>query len=203
MKSFHAAGRLTLVLLLFGIGVYLVWQVGRRIRSHSSGPGNPVNATSVLPAIPGDATPPGRPSDSVSRDSAGAKAGSEEEGEPRLLKTTKGSYIDAGPILFIPGTTTLRDTSIPRLDKLVWFLKERPNLDVTIIGYADGPRRESANREMAVERAGVVRDYLIFQGIPSSRLQSKGTGNEELLESNETRSGRRANRRIEFLVEER
>jgi outer membrane protein OmpA-like peptidoglycan-associated protein len=46
----------------------------------------------------------------------------------------------------------------------------------------------------------VVRDYLLFKGIPSKNLIAVGMGEEQPTESNETLQGRQSNRRVEFEV---
>jgi len=45
-----------------------------------------------------------------------------------------------------------------------------------------------------------VVDYLISQGIDSSRLEAHGYGESKPIDSNETEAGRANNRRVEFTI---
>ena len=59
---------------------------------------------------------------------------------------------------------------------------------------------ETANLKVSAERAVVVMDYLIGRGIAAGRIGSRGMGSVNPVNSNDTRTGRQANRRIEFCI---
>ena len=50
---------------------------------------------------------------------------------------------------------------------------------------------------MSDKRANAVRDYLVTNGIASSRLTAYGFGEDYPIDSNKTRDGRKNNRRVE------
>ncbi|NUN14857.1 MAG: OmpA family protein [Myxococcales bacterium] len=52
-------------------------------------------------------------------------------------------------------------------------------------------------------RAKSVRKFLIEQGIDEKRLISKGFGEQNPVQTNDTEEGRAANRRVEFTILER
>jgi outer membrane protein OmpA-like peptidoglycan-associated protein len=197
MKPIHHIGRPALLLLLFSVGAWLIWFAGHNLSPHRQ--------TQISFKAGGDTiaaqfeeTPPPKPPESLPEASADKKEDFKEKNLPRLLVTGRGLIIETEPILFSSGASMLRDNSIPRLDRLVVFLKGKPDLKVEIVGYADHLGIEDASLKISAERAAVVMDYLIFQGIDSSRLQSKGMGSVDPVESNDTQLGRQANRRIEF-----
>ncbi|MBR1643872.1 MAG: OmpA family protein, partial [Bacteroidales bacterium] len=49
-------------------------------------------------------------------------------------------------------------------------------------------------------RAKAVADYLVAHGIESRRLQYKGYGKSQPIDTNDTEEGRARNRRVEFKI---
>ena len=58
----------------------------------------------------------------------------------------------------------------------------------------------SLNEKLSAKRAAAVKDYLVQNGIDASRLESKGYGESNPIDSNKTRAGRANNRRVEIKV---
>jgi len=52
--------------------------------------------------------------------------------------------------------------------------------------------------KLSDERAASVKDYLIKQGLPASRLSSEGFGESKPVATNATAAGRQQNRRVEL-----
>jgi outer membrane protein OmpA-like peptidoglycan-associated protein len=73
-----------------------------------------------------------------------------------------------------------------------------PEVRVEIRGYTDSVGSWEFNLKLSRKRAESVREYLINSGISSDRLVAEGYGEADPVESNDTASGRAANRRIEF-----
>jgi len=117
-----------------------------------------------------------------------------------VARTDRGQFIVTDPILFNSGSSTLREPSVPRLNKVVEFLIRHPNMTLEIVGHADNLGPESANQKVSAERAEIVMNYLIAQGIAALRLRSRGMGSLNPIDSNDTKLGRQANRRAEFLI---
>lgn len=120
--------------------------------------------------------------------------------KPRLLVNERGRFLTSDPILFNSGLAQLRAASMPALNKLAALLREMPDIKLEIVGYTDNIGIESANEQISAQRAAAVREYLVSQGIDSSRLESKGMGSKDPIASNQTQLGRQANRRIEFRI---
>lgn len=71
---------------------------------------------------------------------------------------------------------------------------------VIITGHTDSSGPDAYNQGLSERRANSVRDYLISQGADASKLEARGAGESQPAFSNDTRSGRSMNRRVEFKV---
>jgi len=79
-------------------------------------------------------------------------------------------------------------------------MNQYPNSKFFIDGHTDSVGRESTNQKLSEGRAAAVMAHLIEHGVASNRLQSRGFGESKPLVSNDTREGRRTNRRVEILL---
>ena len=74
------------------------------------------------------------------------------------------------------------------LDKQAAWLKKFPNVAVVVEGHADERGTREYNLALGERRASAVKDYLVAQGIPASRVKVISYGKERpvALGSNET-----------------
>lgn len=78
------------------------------------------------------------------------------------------------------------------------FLKEYPQLDVTIEGHTDDIGPASYNQGLSERRAKAVGDSLVNEfGIASSRVRTEGFGESRPKYPNDSKANRAKNRRIE------
>ncbi len=103
-------------------------------------------------------------------------------------------------VTFETGSAKLSPLSRYELDRVVATLKEYPHMKIEIAGHTDNTGDADANLALSQQRAEVVRNYLIDQGIESARLTAKGYGSSRPQASNETEEGRQENRRTEFKI---
>jgi len=96
--------------------------------------------------------------------------------------------------------TTLKSESFIELDKVVDFLKRNSTVSIEISGHTDSKGSDTYNQNLSQGRSQSVVDYLISQGIDSSRLVAQGYGESKPIDSNETEEGRANNRRVEFTI---
>jgi len=101
---------------------------------------------------------------------------------------------------FPSSMATLPESGIGKenLDKLVHYLKHHKHVKITINGYTDASGIEENNILLSEQRAKAVYDYLVANGIDSSRLIYKGWGSENPIAPNRYKWGRDINRRIEI-----
>ncbi|MBW7891622.1 MAG: PD40 domain-containing protein [Chitinophagaceae bacterium] len=103
-------------------------------------------------------------------------------------------------IFFDVSSYELKPESIVELNRLVDLLRENPGLTILISGHTDNTGSASENILLSNNRAKAVVDYLIENGIASTRLQYKGFGAAKPVRDNNTSEGRAANRRTELTV---
>ena len=88
------------------------------------------------------------------------------------------------------------------LDPFASSLAGDPNTLVTVVGHTDSTGSPAVNNPLSVERAQSVRDYLVARGVPATRIQTYGRGENEPVASNATEAGRAQNRRVEIFLRE-
>jgi len=100
---------------------------------------------------------------------------------------------------------TLREESLPILDKLVSFFDENQDLKIEIGSHTDSRGSDQYNQDLSQRRAQSVVDYFIAKGVPSAQLSAKGYGESKLI--NECANGvecseekHQKNRRTTFRV---
>ena len=101
-------------------------------------------------------------------------------------------------VLFDFDKTTLVPTSVKELDELAAYLAERPKLTIEIYGHTDSIGTSKRNKELSLERAKAVSDYLISKGLNSARIKWFGFGSTQPLVANDTEAQRKKNRRVAF-----
>ncbi|SOE47712.1 protein of unknown function [Burkholderia sp. D7] len=69
-------------------------------------------------------------------------------------------------------------------------------------GYSDNVGQASTNLALSKKRAEAVRAFLVKHGVSADSLTAQGFGDEHPIADNSTASGRFANRRIDFAVQE-
>jgi outer membrane protein OmpA-like peptidoglycan-associated protein len=73
---------------------------------------------------------------------------------------------------------------------------------VRLVGHTDSQGDDEANRRLSQRRAQTVRDWLVRnRGLPAARLVVEGRGEDQPIASNDTPEGRRANRRVEVILD--
>jgi OmpA-OmpF porin, OOP family len=86
------------------------------------------------------------------------------------------------------------------LNQVADSLSANPALKVEIGGHTDSQGSDAFNQKLSERRANSVKDYLVARGIDSGRLSTKGYGESQPVDTNETPEGRELNRRVEMKV---
>ncbi len=84
------------------------------------------------------------------------------------------------------------------LNGVVKTLKDHPSVKVDVEGHTDSVGSDAYNLKLSEQRAQAVTNYLVRQGIDSSRLMTKGYGKAKPVADNATAAGRAKNRRAEI-----
>jgi len=121
------------------------------------------------------------------------------DGCPELSEAVQKSLNEyAKTILFDTGKSSIKSHSAEVLENITAIIKEYPNAKFNVEGHTDSSGSDSLNMKLSESRAAAVKDYLVEKGIESSRLFSKGYGEEKPIDTNKTRAGRANNRRVEI-----
>ena len=97
--------------------------------------------------------------------------------------------------------STLRDSSKKALDNVASFMKQYPNTNVTLKGYASPEGTKTYNQKLSERRAAAAQQYLINHGVAPQRIGTVGYGETRPLLSNDTERGREANRRVQTAID--
>ena len=105
--------------------------------------------------------------------------------------TIKGIYFDLDK-------DTIKPRSRPVLDRAVQVFTDFTAIRTEISGHTDSTGSVAHNRDLSRRRAESVKRYLVEHGIDPARIETRGAGPDEPVDSNRTAAGRARNRRIEF-----
>jgi OOP family OmpA-OmpF porin len=114
---------------------------------------------------------------------------------PEKVKEFTGSIKG---IRFRTGSARILRTSRATLNAAYKVFMENPSIRIEISGHTDNKGKDENNRALARKRADYVKWYLVDKGIDADRILTVGHGPDKPIASNDTKSGRRENRRIEF-----
>lgn len=105
------------------------------------------------------------------------------------------------PVTFPLDSAQLTDEARATLDSIVDIMNQQPDTSVVIRGHADDTGPSEYNLALSESRAQETMDYLVDHGIDPLRLSVDATGENTPVASNATADGRRANRRVEFIIQ--
>jgi len=104
----------------------------------------------------------------------------------------------ARTILFDTGKSSIKAESTSVMVDIITILKEYPNAKFTVEGHTDSVGSEKLNQSLSESRALSVKEFLVDKGIEEFRLSAVGYGEAKPISTNNTRSGRKQNRRVEI-----
>ena len=112
----------------------------------------------------------------------------------------ENSKITLKNIFFDTGRSEIKEASFSELNIAVEFMNQNPDIKVEIQGHTDNQGGEETNKTLSQARANAVVEYLVEKGIVRNRLKPVGYWYKVPLTTNDTREGRRQNRRVEFKI---
>lgn len=115
-------------------------------------------------------------------------------------KITKGTVIRVNNLYFKADSFKIQYISFDALLEVYDFLVENPDVKIEVGGHTNGiPSHDYCDR-LSTSRAKAVVDYLVDRGVSDSRLTFKGYGKRYPVSSNDTKSGRAKNQRVEIKI---
>ena len=159
-------------------------------------------------ACPG--TPQGTPVDSTGCALDSDKDGV-NDGADLCPNTKKGAKVDANgceqqqaatplpvvTVFFNLNSATLSAAGKAKLDEVSSKMVERKYIVAVATGYTDSTGSADYNLQLSRKRANAVKGYLIERGVRTANIIAKGVGEADPAHSNDDRTGREQNRRVE------
>lgn len=128
---------------------------------------------------------------------------SQEERKREEVKTDsipKGNFKLKHDFKFGFNEASLNDESKAYLDDLAILIKGKGVIRLDVIGHTDDVGSNAVNRQVSIQRAQVVIDYLLKKGVDPSKLKGVYMGAKEPLVPNDNEANRALNRRVEFVI---
>ena len=88
-----------------------------------------------------------------------------------------------------------------QLDELVNVLGEYDQIAVKVVGYTDTSGHPVYNQLLSENRSKAVKRYLVSKGMQEASFVVEGYGAQSPISSNDTKEGRKLNRRVEIQLE--
>jgi len=103
-------------------------------------------------------------------------------------------------ILFPVDSFNIRPDLRSDLFKVADSLQKYPDTTVQVVGHTDSDGDASYNQGLSERRANAVADVLMNGGVPFSRINAFGWGEDQPVASNLTAEGKAQNRRVEIVI---
>jgi outer membrane protein OmpA-like peptidoglycan-associated protein len=118
----------------------------------------------------------------------------------KVRKDARGTIISVSDLLFGFDKADLTADLKTSLAKIAGILMVYTKCRVVVEGHTDNIGTEAYNKDLSTRRAKNVRDFLVSQSIPDTRLSSVGYGFKRPIATNSTKEGRAKNRRVDLVV---
>ncbi len=118
----------------------------------------------------------------------------------RNAQTGAVDLIMPGAITFATARSDINPSFAGTLSQLAQTLSTYGQQTITVRGYTDNVGNAAYNQQLSQDRANSVANYLIRQGVASSRVQAVGYGMNNPVADNSSEQGRSQNRRVETSV---
>ena len=112
----------------------------------------------------------------------------------------ENTTIELNNLFFDFDKAILKPESGPELDRIVALMKDKPSIEIEIVGHTDNAGPDSYNLKLSERRAKAVVAYLSKKGVAKGRTKAQFFGETKPVETNETEEGREKNRRVEFKI---
>ncbi|PKP68139.1 MAG: hypothetical protein CVT83_06480 [Alphaproteobacteria bacterium HGW-Alphaproteobacteria-5] len=103
-------------------------------------------------------------------------------------------------ITFDFGSAVVHQSFRSSLASVSRSLQNYPNTSIRVVGHTDNIGTLAINQQLSEQRALAVAQILVNTGTPSARVRYEGRAFYEPVASNNTSSGRAANRRVEIII---
>jgi outer membrane protein OmpA-like peptidoglycan-associated protein len=110
------------------------------------------------------------------------------------------TFDESSGIYFDTEKFNINSASQETLNKLAGIFKEYPDTNILVEGHTDSSGSDSYNLTLSKNRAQAVSNYLVTNGVPKNRFDTKWYGESQPKYDNSTAEGRSKNRRVELAI---
>lgn len=118
--------------------------------------------------------------------------------ETVALNPLENTYTGIMNVFF--GHDSAQPNGYEDIQYLQYLMKDNPGIKVEISGHTDNTGDATYNQQLSQRRADAIKDYLVENGIDAFRIEAVGMGMNNPIGDNDTKIGRRLNRRTEFKI---
>ena len=115
---------------------------------------------------------------------------------------SEGADVNSSTLIYFPFNSTdkLADSSVETYLKQVAVQVKSSGQRVRLTGHTDSLGNDAYNMNLGRQRANIIKNYLMEQGVPSSQIIAQSKGESQPIVSNATEQGRAKNRRTELQI---
>lgn len=117
-----------------------------------------------------------------------------------LVPLEQGQTLIINNVFFESGKYDLLSESYPELERLAKIMTTNLKMQIKLQGHTDNIGNAKSNMILSNNRVESVKSFLVTKGIDETRIQTKGFGQSQPIETNDTEEGRAKNRRVEFFI---
>lgn len=110
------------------------------------------------------------------------------------------TFDESSGIYFDTEKYNINSASQETLNKLAGIFKEYPDTNILVEGHTDSSGSDAYNLTLSKNRAQAVTNYLVNNGVPKNRFDTKWYGESQPKYDNNTAEGRAKNRRVELAI---
>ena len=105
-------------------------------------------------------------------------------------------------LIYFPANSSrvLGKTTIKKLKNVVSTLLNQMDFKVLLEGHSSNDGDFTINLNLSQQRANIVKDFLIGEGVESNRISVKSLGEDEPIYDNNTSQGRALNRCVLIII---
>jgi len=111
---------------------------------------------------------------------------------------TKCTDVDFAPVYFAFDSTVVPNGEMPKIDAVAQHLQSKTDRVVVVEGHCDERGSNEYNMSLGENRAQIIQNYLIQNGITADRIQTRSYGAEKPAVDGHDESAWSKNRRGEF-----
>ncbi|MDR3200568.1 MAG: OmpA family protein [Spirochaetales bacterium] len=112
----------------------------------------------------------------------------------------EGVALTINNLNFKPDSAQLLPSETSRLEALAKTLLSIPDRTFLVVGHSANLGRPAGEKQLSIERAQAVADALEKRGVSKDRLIYEGRGSSQPVASNTNEEGRARNRRVEIII---